>query len=261
MSNEKISILLMQDSGTTRRYRVRRSFFRTTLTFLFLCPIFAAASIWLSYKLWEQNSKLTADMAVLNQEYEKTKAIASRLQNLEALLKRENTVEKSIQTSQADAQKNATPAQNTAKNTLTENPAAIPSTRADKAAEGDEILVDAEDNQENFPAIDTKQVEVSKVTSRLMPQGNIRTSLDLRNLGETTLAGDIVCQLALANGETILLEFDPKDAGKYRIQRWKKAVLKAILPPEHDMTNAQLIIEVKDSQNKLLFRNIYPIEQ
>ncbi len=259
MSNEKISILIMHDSGTTRRYRMRRSLFRYFLIFLFLCPIFAAVSLWFGYTLWTKHSTLTADMAVLNQEYEKTKATASRLQNLEALLERENTVEKSLQTSQMDTQKNTAPA----KETLTNADFVADPKSTDSAAEGDEILVNdpEETNQKPFETLDTKQVEVSKVTSRLTPQGGIRTSLDLRNLGDATLAGDITCQLALANGETILLEFDPKDAGKYKIQRWKKAVLKTNIPPEHDLTNAQMVIEVKDSKNTVLFRNMYPIEQ
>ncbi len=353
---EKLSILVMRDNGDTRRYRLKRSTFRKIMFFLLLCPILMSLGIWASVHLWMQNKELTENLDILSQKYDKTQATASRLQNLEALLKRDIPVKNSI-TAQAPEQtkiatedaKETSPTKaegkssnDTAKshvNTQEESKdlkkdsakdakveektdatkdqekqktdikqednaaaketsqeaekkqgiATIDAPTAQKvltaviaAATNDEavpppvLAADAgtqapknSSNEEDldgpghvdFPITNTNQVDVSKVSNRLMAKNTIRTSLDLKNLGESSISGDISVLLSLATGSTLPLTFSNKEMGDFKILRWKKAVLTAKAPENNDLTNAQIIVQVKDKEGKLMYRNIYPLEQ
>ncbi len=275
VSGEKLNLLIMRDSGETKRYRVRRSFFHAFIT-IFLCfPIFTAIAVWGCYALWQDNVTLKEKISLteqLNQEYF---AKAERLSNLEDLLKRETEIESKLtQNIVATAPKTANTsnkseeiAQTSHKgDATTSDPKEEATASTDKESpatkEGqEEVLMDDGPGHAEFAIIDEGIIMVENVVSRLVEPRRLRTSLDLRNPGTASLAGEVLCILSLASGDTVPLTLNPTNVGNYRIQRWKKAVLFADIAEEHDLFNAQIIIEVKDNTGKLLYRNIFAIEQ
>ncbi len=300
----------MRDSGETKRFRVRRSWFFFFVSIMFCLPVLLGLTIWGAYYLWEQKAIIEQRLFVvekLNQEYS---AQAKRLTTFEGLLKYEAEMEDliaqnaaksavppqkatqkeaseqqaeattqeqaaatAVQTTPAvgDKQDNPSAAQTTSTGPTsaattqeeqkpTESPQNKDKTTAQTISAEQAAMQDGPGHEE-FPVIDEGIIMVENVQSRLVEPRRIRTALDLRNPGSTSLAGTVFCILSLASGEMVPLTLSPAAVGNYRILRWKKAVLFADIASEHDLFNAQMIIEVKDTAGKLLYRNSYAIEQ
>ncbi len=308
LSQEKLSIILMRDSGESKRMRFRRSYFKLCMTVLLLCPFIAAAGFGGIYYLWEENKILHTNMQTLQQENADYKVTTKRLEHLEILLQPQNNVEGAL--AQSVAKKESTkptankndkkePAQKTSKDTpqavtkenstqnaeikpskeaaqstagaTSEKPSAPASAQSTATAQVENTTtaeqektaqnVDDGPGHEAFPVLDTKEIIVQNVTSILSAKRRLRTSFDLRNEGKEGIAGEVFCILSLESGKTVRLTPKPSDAGTYKIARFKKAVLLTDIAADIDMSNAQLILEVKNTKGEEIFRNIYPISQ
>ncbi len=252
ITQEKLNIILMRDSGESRRMRIRRSIFRYVVMFFLLCPVLAAAAGTAIYYLWEERTKLQLHIAELEEINYKNQANSKRLSHLEALLNRQKDVQKNL--SQNMAAKNVqkvTAQQKAGEKNGKKN-------SSDKNSGPEDI---EGPGHADFPVLDTKEIIVQNVTNLLSAKRRLRTSFDLHNEGKESKAGEVVCILSLASGKTVRLVPQPADAGKYKISRFKKAVILTQIEPEVDMSNAQLILEIKNEAGKEIFRNVYPISQ
>ncbi len=283
VSGEKLNLLIMRDSGETKRFRVKRSYFRFVISFFLFCPIVAIIAFVACFKFWQDKAVFEQRAMVaeeLNSEYE---VKLKRLTNLEKLLAGETNLlakitQNAVKNDIKNAQVKEAPRQIT--ETKADDPAKIADIKSDtpevqvaevktqkqnlppEQREGDEeVLVEDGPGHAEFPVVDLGTVLVENVQSRLVEPTKIRTSLDLRNPGGQTIAGEVVCILSLASGETVPLTLIPANVGNYKISRWKKAVLFANVPEGHDLHNAQMVVEVKDQAGKLLYRNLFALEQ
>ncbi len=291
VSGEKLNLLIMRDSGETKRFRVRRSWFFCFIWFMVCLPILTGFTVWGAYYFWQENALLKQKIFIaekLNHEYSAT---VKRLSTFESLMKYEAELDAMIA---QNAAKSATPPKKvdtvtTPSTDTTVTSETVESSTSSQSAEPDpntnnqttsptvettntetqpandtsaeQAALQEGPGHEEFPVVDEGVVLVENVQSRLVEPRRIRTSLDLRNPGSTSLAGTVFCILSLASGEMVPLTLSPAAVGNYRILRWKKAVLFADIASEYDLFNAQMIIEVKDTTGKLLYRNSFAIEQ
>ncbi len=258
MASEKISILFMRDNGTSRRFRMSRAIFRGILLLFFcLCPVLAGLSVWLSHSLWDEKEGLLEQIEALQAMHVQALATAQRLGHLEKLL---------IIDSDDASQLLSSISKENAQRPILSQPLSAPSGSNTKSNTTPHNDVQDAAQQEGpghaeFPEINTGEVVVESVNSRLVAPNRLRTAFDIRNPGEDTLSGVVSCILSLANGQTVNLSFLPANAGFYRIQRWKRAVLVSNIDTTFDMMNAQVIIEIHNDDKALVYRNIFPIEQ
>ncbi len=244
LSKEKINIILMRDSGESKRIRMRRSRFRMLVRLCVLSPVVTAAALAGSYWFWEQNTKLVADNKALIVENEAYRITTARLQNLEALLKPQKGIEKELAV-RISASKTKE------KNIATE----VSETELAKD------LQQAGPGHAEFPAVDTGALKVENVACTLMGTDRIRAAFNLRNGGTESIAGEIFCILSLADGKTIALTPTPADAGTYKITNFKSAVLFIDLEQGLQLVNAEIILEAKDGEGTVIYRNVHPLSQ
>ncbi len=258
-SGEKVNVIIMRDNGEARRLRVSRSLLRWFIIFCCIMPCLAIIGIGCSMTLWQERSIMRQHIAILEHTNETYRMKSERLATLEALLQRDaNTENTIIETTQENAKNTS---QTNKKHEKEKKPT------PQEKSKNQETLAHEAAQQEGpghaeFPIVDTKQIAMGNVQVRLLSQNRLRTALDLRNLNSPeSISGDIYCTLSLASGESIPLTLNPKNVGFFKIQHWKRAVLFATLQEAYDLTNAQVLIEVKTSDNVLIYRNIYNIEQ
>ena len=236
---EKLDIIIMRDNGPRRSFHIRRSNF-FLLLILFLCLPFLCLLLTIQcWLLWHENTDLRFSMERAEAECQTLAARAERLENLEELLKEENTRARDVLVRQ-----------------LAESPGSA-ETEAAPEEHGQE-----EREPEEFQGVDSGRVKVSNVQTRILRGNALRISLDLRNLDSDTLvSGEVEAILVLRNGEELGLAFNPREAGAFKIARFKRTVLTTQAPKGASLTDARLILEVKEHGNKLIFRNIYPLNQ
>ncbi len=250
----------MRDSGESKRMRVRRSRFRTLCAFFILCPFLAIAAVAISYYLWEQNTVLQRTIAELELEKGKLEHTAHRLSNLENLLAPKHAVKNAL-------------TENLAKKSATKQPLPATGTQGKLSSNGDNTVInkDSQDTQGNagddgpghdvFPVLDTKEIIIQNVSSTLDGKNRLRTTFDLRNEGSGSISGEVTSILILNTGESIRLTTKPSESGKYKISHFKSSVLVTNIDPSYDLTNAQIMLEAKNSEGVEIYRNIYPIAQ
>ena len=66
--------------------------------------------------------------------------------------------------------------------------------------------------------------------------------------------------LITADGAKHALSFDPENVGDFRISRFKRTVIVVRLPGRLDLVNAQVILEVRNQDESVVYRNIFPVE-
>lgn len=234
----------MRDNGPRRNFHIRRSnFFLLLILFLclpFLC-LLLTVQCWL---LWHENMDLRVSLERAEADYQSVEARAERLENLEELLKEENTRGREILVRQ-----------------LAET--AVPALSEDGPEEtGKTEHAERQAPQEEFQSLDSGRVKVSNVQTRVLRSNTLRISLDLRNLeSDSLLSGEVRATLVLRNGEDRELVFNPRESGAFKIARFKRTVLTTQTPKGASLADASLILEVREQGDKLLFRNIYPINQ
>lgn len=245
---EKLNIVLMRDNGPRSSFRLKRSNFILLSLFFGCMPFVAIFFLAQAVIFWQENTRLRDNMERFETEYQQAEARAERLENLEDLLKQENVQGREVVLRQ-----------------LAE-PAHAGARAEEKSGEGEANGTPPElaegPGHEEFPALDTGRVLVANVQARARPGSTLRIGVDLRNPdNEPLLSGRIEAILLAATGERRILEFDPVDAGNFRIARFKRAVMKARAPGDLSLDNAQVILEVKDQEGKPLYSNIFAIQQ
>lgn len=114
---------------------------------------------------------------------------------------------------------------------------------------------------EEFQEIDEHFVRVGNVQARAFTGNRLRIALDLHNTDKQEQAvGSVRATLLTAAGNRHQIIYEQKDAGDFRINRFKRAVMLSKIPHEFRMANAQIQIEVFMHDGTLVYRNIYSVE-
>lgn len=248
---ENLSIILMRDNGPRRSYRVRRGRFLAVLVAAACMPVACAVLAWLCWTLWQQNVQLRDNILRFESDYQAAEATAERLENLEELLREEGV-----------------PGRELVLRRLGAGGAAVePAGEGAAQGAGAEQPPPEKAQTENgpghaeFPVIDRDYVKVGNVQVREIRGGKLRLALDLRNSDSQKILSGVVSGILLtADGKTHDLRFDPEDVGNFRISRFKRAVMVASAEGSLNLTNAQVILEVRNQENTVVFRNIYAVE-
>ena len=246
---ESLSIIFMRDNGPRRSFRVRRGRFYAALFFFACLPVLSAGLGWQCWELWQENATLRANMLRFESDYQEAQATAERLEHLEELLREEDVQGRTLVLRRLGGEDVATPAE-----TATPDKEDNGKTEAPRGMEGP--------GHEEFPAIDLDYVKVGNVQVRALRGGKLRIALDLRNTDSQRLAaGTVSGTLLTADGTKHPLSFDPENVGDFRISRFKRTVIVVRLPGRLNLVNAQVIVEVRNQDDSVVFRNIFPVEQ
>ena len=243
---ESLSIIFMRDNGPRRSFRVRRGRFYAALVFFACLPVLSAALGWQCWQLWQENAALRANVLRFESDYQGAQATAERLEHLEELLREEDVQGRDLVLRRLGGEK-----------------ADAEAPPADKDENGkSEVLRGTEGpGHEEFPAIDLDYVKVPNVQVRALRGGKLRLALDLRNADNQRLAsGSVRGTLITADGVKHALSFDPENVGDFRISRFKRTVIVVRLPGRIDLVNAQVILEVRNQDESVVYRNIFPVE-
>ncbi len=241
-TQEKMNVILMRDSGESKRYRLRRSRFRLLVLFCIVSPMVAAAALTLCFYLWQENRALLLSQEQLQGENATYAATAKRLENLQALLERKKNEERSIMARLAQE-----------KSTEDVVDFSDPQVQNDLQAEGP--------GHAAFPEVSIGDLKVDNVSASLLAKDRLRVAFNLHNTGSKALSGEAFAFLSLADGKTLPLTPEPANAGTYKIVKFKSAVLFISLQQEYDLTNAQIVLEVQDDEKKVVFRNVFSLSQ
>ena len=246
---ESLSIIFMRDNGPRRSFRVRRVLFYTVLCFFACLPLLSAGLGWQCWKLWQDNGILRANMLRFESDYQEAQATAERLEHLEDLLREENVQGRTLVLRRLGGEDVAKPGE------------AAPADREETVKAEAPRGVEGPGHEE-FPAIDRDYVKVDNVQVRALRGGKLRMALDLRNTDNQRLAsGSVSGTLLTADGTRHPLSFDPENVGDFRISRFKRTVIVVGLLGRLNLVNAQVILEVRNQDDSVVFRNIFPVEQ
>lgn len=241
--HEKLNIVFMRDNGPRHSIRIRRSRFYILIAFFISLPfvcILLAVQCWL---LWQNNIKLGERADRFELDYKTAINRAERLENLENLLKEENVASREIIIKEL-AGKNETE----------------PEVQEDQQ-KTQQLLMEEGPGHEDFPAVDKGRIKVENVQARIMRGNALMVNMDLRNPEkENSVSGNVDVYLVTAGGIKSKLNFDPEDAGKFRINRYKRSVMRSQIPLNTNLVNSSIILEVRDNDNKLIFQNIYNVQ-
>lgn len=241
---EQLGIILMRDNGPRHSYRMRMSHFIALLIFFASMPVFCAVLAWQCAELWEQNQVLRSNMERFETDTQLAEAKAERLAYLEELLN-----EASV------------PARDVILRRLAGG--TLPQPEAPVANEAQNVEMEPEGpGHEEFSVFDNGRVKISNVQVRRVSGNSLRIGLDLRNPdNEKLLAGEVSATLLTSDGQKIPLIFDPLEAGSFRINRFKRAIMISHPGKNVNLNNSQIIIEVKDIEDSPLYRNVYQVQQ
>lgn len=245
--HEQLGIILMRDNGPRRSFRLRRSLFFVLVAFFACMPFLCAALGWQCWQLWQENASLRANMQRFEMDSQAAQATAERLQNFEELLREEGVQGRELLLRRlARAGGEATPEASPDGDTA--HGAAAP-------------LGDGPGHEE-FPVVDTGAIKVGNVQARALRGNGLRIGLDLRNPdSQKLLTGSVSATLVTASGQKCPLAFDPEDVGNFRISRFKRAVMVARVPEQYSLVNARVILEVREQDADLIYRNIFAVER
>ena len=245
--HEQLGIILMRDNGPRRSFRLRRSGFFALVIFFACLPFLCAVLAWQCWQLWQENASLRANMQRFEMDTQAAQATAERLQNYEELLREEGVQGRELLLRRlarggAEAQAAEAPGGDSAQAAGT------------PLGEGP--------GHEEFPVVDTGVIKVGNVQARALRGNGLRIGLDLRNAdSRKLLAGSVSATLVTASGQKCPLTFDPEDVGNFRISRFKRAVMVARVPEQYSLVNAQVILEVREQDADLIYRNIFAVER
>lgn len=244
MRGERVSIIFMRDSGTSRRFRVSRRGMGWGLLFLALMPPLLLVSLWHNYKTWDDVGDLTAENQALQERLTLVEAAASRVAGLQVL----------VQEPRESVERHLSVAANAPRRDAPEGASAASPTTPPMAVEGP--------GHEDFPATESGIVTLRNVMVRELNDQRVRISMDVCNLeGKGNISGRVVCQLLTENGAMVELGITPESAAVFRITRLKKAVFSCLVPRQHSIANGRMIISVSNDAGELLYRNIYAVSR
>lgn len=250
---EYLGIILLYDNGKKTTMRIRKFWLDLAILALVIFPCLCGLLIFGCVKLWEQERLASQNLAELKETNDNMKKKLERLETLSALMDETTTPSRDI----------------------------VIQAMAPSKKEADVSFVDEEEENVNiqqmvqqthgpghvdFPALSTDYISVNNVQIKATNARSLRVSMDLQNSSNSNVAaeGDTKVWLMRSDGQRTELDISPTGVGKYRIMRFKRAVLNALIPKtESDLQpNDQLIIEVsrKDTEQPV-FRSIYAIER
>jgi len=240
MAKTMITIMFMYDTGKSHTLRLSKGFYKLIcITFLIL-PVLLGLTATACYYLWEDNSVLNANALRLQIETNTAKALAENLSIFKKLLAEDHPINSSaVLMNQAEEFSETMEQQN----------------KIDSMQEqiGPEHL--------EFPAIDTKEVAVENISAKILDEGKIRISLDLRNPDtQKIISGYVNCIFVDSNGMHHPLKI-AKDLRDFKINRFKRVVFLPDLSTDVLDKEGSILIEVYDKKAKLLYRDITPIEK
>lgn len=242
--HEQLGIILMRDNGPRRSFRLRRSLFFALVIFFASMPVLCAVLGWQCWRLWQENASLRANMQRFELDSQTAQATAERLQNFEELLREEGVQGRELllrRLARAGGEGQEAP--------------------GDTAQTAAPALGDGPGHEE-FPVVDTGAIKVGNVQARALRGNGLRIGLDLRNAdSQKLLTGSVSATLVTASGQKCPLAFDPEDVGNFRISRFKRAVMVARVPEQYSLVNAQVILEVREQDADLIYRNIFAVER
>lgn len=242
---EGLSIILMRDNGPRKNYHLRRKTFLGLLLFFTLSPLLGAFLAWGCWHLWTRAEFLAEKNSRLELELADTSAKLDRLENLESLL-----------------QESAVPGRDIILRRLAARSSQSAAAAPQEAAEPGPQAADEGPGHEEFPAIDSGRIQVSNVQARAMRGNTLRIGLDLRNPeNEQIISGIVRATLLTADGQRVALQFEPADAGAFRISRFKRAVLVSRVERKLSLIDASVILEVAGQDGDELYRNIFAVER
>lgn len=241
MRGERVSVIFMRDSGTSRRFRVSRRGMGWVVLFLALMPPLLLVSLWHNYKTWDDVSDLTAENQALHERLTLMEAAASRSAGLQAMVQKpRESVERHLSIA-ANAPEGG-------------GASVVSPTASPMAVEGP--------GHEDFPVTESGIVSLRNVMVRELNNQRMRISMDVCNLeGKGHVSGRVVCQLLTEGGAMVKLEIMPESAAVFRITRLKKAVFSCLVPRQHSIANGQMIISVFNDAGEILYRNIYAVSR
>lgn len=243
---ENLNIIVMRDKGPRRSFHFRRNRFYLLIVFFCCLPVLClllATQCWL---LWKDNVMLRSNVERFEADYQAAEARAERLENIESLLREENVPGREHL------------ARNLA-NDLKSRQVAEAETEEQSPEKADVSLPEGPGHEE-FPALDSGIVKVSNVQARALRGNTLRIALDLRNPdNEKVISGEVDATLVTAGGEKHSLVLTPQDVGNFRINRFKRAVMLARPPKNVSLLNSEIIVEVRDSDGKPIYRNIFAV--
>ncbi len=257
--SEHISIILMRDKGPRRSFRLPRWRFFFLVGFFAFMPFFCALLCFEAWLLFEQNAALGENLQRFENERQLFQARAERLEHLEALLKESSVparelILRKLAHAEAPDEQGLEKGQEKLSEAR-ENPPETPKASAESA------MVSDGPGHEDFPSLDTGRVIVDNVEVRALRGHSLRLALDLRNPEkQELLAGTVSAFLVTAEGQKVPLNFSPADVGNFRINRFKRTVMIAVVDSRFSLVNAQVIVEVKEDRAKLLYRNIFAVQ-
>lgn len=238
----------MRDNGPRRSFRVRRGRFYAALFFFACLPLLSVGLGWQCWKLWQENATLRANMLRFESDYQEAQATAERLEHLEELLREEEVHGRNLVLRRIAGEDVAAPSE-------------VAAADKDESAKTDAPRNAEGPGHEDFPAIDLDYVKVGNVQVRALRGEKLRIALDLRNTDSQRLAsGTVAGTLLTADGTKHPLSFDPENVGDFRISRFKRTVIVVRLPGRINLVNAQVIVEVRNQDDSVVFRNIFPVE-
>lgn len=244
--HEKMDIIFMRDNGPRRSFRLRRSrLYLLAIFFIslpFLC-ILLSVQCWL---LWNENQDLRLNIERFELDCQAAEYRAERLENLEALLQETNISGREIilrQLGRSDQPESPIIEEETPEASHTA-----------EMAEGP--------GHEEFSAIDKGRIKIDNVQVRAMRNNAVRLGLDLRNPpNENLLSGEVAAVLVTADGNKNMLSFTPQDAGNFRINKFKRAVMTARTPRGISLINASVILEIRDQDGDIIYQNIFAVQR
>lgn len=244
--HEKMDIIFMRDNGPRRSFRVRRSrLYLLTIFFIslpFLC-ILLSVQCWL---LWNENQNLRLNIERFELDCQKAEYRAERLENLEALLQEANISGRELLIRQLG--RSGQPE--------------LPDIEEESPIEPPNIELAEGPGHEEFSAIDKGRIKIDNVQVRVRRDNALRVGLDLRNPpNEELLTGEVVAFLITADGKKSMLSFAPQDAGNFRINKFKRAVMTARVPRETSLINSSVILEIRDQEGNIIYQNIFAVQR
>lgn len=238
---EHLNIILMRDNGPRRNYRVRRSRFFAVIVFFAVLPILCIALGLQAWQSYQENIVLQGQLLRLESDLQTALSTARRLENLAILLEEESSTREMVIRSLGTGSE------------VEGNDSEEQAVQAAAMSEGP--------GHEDFPALDTGYIQVRNIQVRLLRRNKLRLALDLHNTNNQAQAtGTLHASLITADGHSYSLKIEPDNAKDFRINRFKRTVMLADLPTRRSMVNAQVIIEVHDKDDALVYRNIFAVE-
>lgn len=240
MNNSMVTLMLMHDNGKSHTIRLRNFFYKSICTLIILLPILLGLTITACYYLWNDNKILNANALHLQNETNKAIALSENLTIFKSLLAENHPINASI------VQINQTEELALANKQNEEN-----ATLAEQVGPG----------HVEFPAVDTEEVAVENISARILNDGKIRISLDLRNPDPAKIVtGYVDCSFVDSLGVNHPLGIALNLKG-FKINRFKRVVFLSNISPDILDENGNVLIEVFNREDKLMYRNVTPIEQ